>query len=286
MVLEIGQMVTDLPFSRKDCEDSFPPSIMFLMTDAELFSLNQSGLIPGPGETEEEFLLRVETTQEKFQTGGDWIPASHWDWVREFLGNLFDVKPLYIAAFYSNASLAPWQGAASWIEGRHLHSIQLRQALKKGTYLQLYTREEILAHEAVHAARSGFAESSYEEFFAYMTSEKKWRRCLGPILERPWEVWPFFFTCLGGIFWQICFLGAAAWSGLGFLRLIRRHRTLHRAATQIFKQVGDLRKTRAILFRLTDREIERFSQGASIEEYEKQQTCLRWRVIRGYLSGS
>lgn len=251
------------------------------MTDRDLLALDKMGFIPGPGESEEAFLSRVARTKENFEKENR-IPEAHWDWVREYLDQMFNVKPLYICAFYSNEKLAPWQGAASWIEGRTLSAIQLREGLRKGSYLGLYRREEILAHEAVHGARSGFDENRCEEFFAYMTSEKKWRRVLGPILQRPWEVWPLLLTLGGGMFWPACYWGATVWMVIGFYRLIRQHSRLNRAARQILKRVGDERKTRAVLFRLTDREIELFAQGKNIEEYARAQGCLRWRVIRNY----
>jgi hypothetical protein len=199
---------------------------------------------------------------------------------------MFHVKPLYICAFYSNRSLTPWQGAASWIEGRALISIQLRKALQKGSYLGLYSREEILAHEAVHAARSGFNESRFEEFFAYMTSQKKWRRVLGPILHRPWEAWPFLLSLMGGIFFELLFLGAAFWMGLGFIRLAKHHRILKMAADQILKIVQDPGITRAILFRLTDQEIKKFAKGEEVKEMAAEPQTLRWKIIRNYLRKS
>lgn len=255
------------------------------MIDKELFALDGAGFIPGPGESEKDFLDRVRRAKENFEKGG-WIPPAHWDWVRESLSEMFNVKPLYICALYSNRSLAPWQAAASWIDGRELKFVQLREGLKKGTYLKMYSREEILAHEAVHAARSGFNEDRCEEFFAYMTSEKRWRRILGPILKRPWEAWPFLFCLLGGMFWPVCHLAGAIWSAMGFYRLIRQHSRLRRASERVYEIVQDAKKTRAILFRLTDDEIEQFSKGASIEVYAQSQNCLRWRVIRNYLKES
>lgn len=250
------------------------------MTDRDLLALDKIGFIPGPEEKEVDFLARVDQAKEHFEKG-EWIPEAHWDWVREYLGQMFDVKPLYIGAFYSNRRLAPWQGAAAWIDGRILNSIQLRKELKKGSYLKIYQREEILAHEAVHAARSGFNENRYEEFFAYMTSEKRWRRVLGPIVQRPWEVWPFLLCTLIGILWPIGYLGAAVWAALGFSRLIQQHRRLNKAAAHILKRTQDARATRAILFRLTDQEIEQFSKGEDL--FAQKQTCLRWRIIRNYL---
>ena len=204
----------------------------FHMTDRDLLALDKSGFLPGPDEGEAEYLARVEQTKKKFEEGY-WIPEPHWDWVRTYLEGLFDIKPLYICAYYSNKRLAPWQGAASWIDGRRLDSIQLRSALKKGSYLGLYRREEILAHEAIHAARSGFNESVFEEFFAYMTAEKKWRRVLGPILRRPWEIWPLFLFMLLGIYSPVFYWGASVWMGIGFFRLIRCHIVLNRAGKEL-----------------------------------------------------
>lgn len=260
------------------------------MTDQELLLLNQEGFIPGPGEEEGDFLKRVEEGKKRFfELEGEWIPKAHWDWVSLHLKEMFDFTPCYLPAFYSNKNLAPWHGAASWILGRAVSAIQLREGLRKGSYLGLYKREEILGHEAVHAARSGFEESKNEEFFAYMTSEKKWRRVLGPILQRPIEAWPFVVgICVGmigeigamGILAGIGYWTVAIWTGLGFGRLCWRHWRLRRSAEQILKQVGDARLVRAILMRLTDEEIKRFSKGERVEEYALRQNCLRWRLIR------
>ena len=254
------------------------------MTDQELLALDNIGFLPGPNEKEEDFLARVEKTKKKFETG-DWIPASHWDWTSHFLHELFNVKPLYICAFYSNRSLTPWQGAASWIEGGELHSIQLRERLRKGHYFGLYDREEILAHEVVHATRSAFTGGKYEEFFAYMTSRKKWRRVLGPIVQRPWEVWPLLVFLLVGVIWEGGFLFATLWIGAGLIRLVQRHSRLKRASDRMHEMVLNARIVRSILFRLTDEEIDHFSSHGSIETYAKVQNSLRWRVIRNYLKG-
>lgn len=248
------------------------------MTDLELLELNREGFIPGPFEFEEDFSKRVALVKKVFKIG-EWIPASHWDWVKVSLGEFFDFEPNSLPAFYSNESLRLWQGAASWVEGKRIVSIQLRKALKRGSYLGIYKREGILAHEAVHAARSAFDEPENEEFFAYMTSEKKWHRVFGPIIRRPWEVWPFFIAMIGGAVFPAAYLGAAILAFIGFYRLIRQHRRLRLAMEKIVDVVIDKRIARAILFRLTDNEILMFSKGENIEDYRKKQRCLRWRLI-------
>jgi hypothetical protein len=251
------------------------------MTDWELLALNKIGFIPGPGESESDFSERVSRTKKNFEKRNS-IPPAHWDLPKETLLHTFDVNPLYICAFYSDKNLTPWQGAATWIEGSEIHSVQLRTSFSKGSFLGIYSRSEILAHEAVHAARCAFQEDRFEEYFAYMTSSKKWRRVLGPILKEPWEAWPFLICMTLGVFFPSAFLAAVLWIFSGFVRLIKGHRTLAAAYQVIFDQVKDHNKTRAILFRLTDREIERFAKGEKIERYNPKLHDLRWKIIQNY----
>lgn len=252
-------MVAD--FLRKRKTIFFLPQHNGGMTDEELLQLDKNGWIPGPGETEEAFLARVKEGE---------APS---EWVCLHLEQLFGFRPTCLPIVYSNRSLAPWQAAAVWVEGRQVKKVQLRKALQKGSYLGLYNRDEILAHESVHAARGAFEESAYEEFFAYMTAPAKWRRVLGPIVERPWEVWPLLFGGMAGALWPVFYWVVTIWAGLGFARLIRRHRCLNKAAQKLGKNA------RAILVRLTDEEIERLAKDKPLQD----QSDLRWRLLRaGY----
>lgn len=249
------------------------------MTDEELLDLNRRGFIPGPHENEEDFLYRVkETGKEAVKLSGTAIPKTHWEWVRRHLSEVFDFEPESLPAFYSNRLLAPWQGAAAWIMNGKLIGIQLRESLKNGSYFFFYERNEILAHEAVHAARCAFAEKENEEFFAYLTSSAKWRRALGPIVRRPWESWPFLICAGMGIFIPLAFVAGSLWVTLGFLRLLKQHKILKKAASHILKETKDMRKTRAILLRLTDAEIRGVAKSANLKQYEDE--SLRWRLLR------
>ncbi|MBI5272758.1 MAG: hypothetical protein HY861_02100 [Chlamydiia bacterium] len=250
------------------------------MSDEELLQWNACGLIPGPSESEEEFVRRVSERRE-IQSGGEQIPRAHWDWTRLHLKRLFGFEPALLPAFYSNTSLVPWQGAATWIEGKKVVSIQLREGLRCGRYLG-YSRDEILAHEAVHAARSAFAESKTEEFFAYMTSDRWWRRAFGPIVRHPWEVWVLLLCLIAGSIVPAFHLMTAVWIGGGLVRLIHLHIRLRRAGDHLLKKVNAAR-ARAILFRLTDAEIQMLARGGDVVVYAQKQTCLRWRLIRSYL---
>lgn len=252
-----------------------------MIADDELLTLSQAGFIPGPGEAEENFLHRVSSTKQAFlKLGVAAIPESHWEWVGVKLRKLFGFTPDSLPAFYSNRSLAPWQGAAAWVERGQIIAIQLRNAFKKGSFLGIYRRSEILSHEAVHAARSAFPKDPWDEFFAYMASEKGWRRTLGPIIQRPWEVWPFLIFCILGALDPIFFLGAATWIGAGFFRLIRAHRTLTKASKTLQKEMSDA-DARALLLRLTDEEIQSLSKGKEIKTSED----LRGRLIAMYREG-
>ena len=248
-----------------------------MLTDSELLLLNAQGFFPGPSESEEDFVKRAAAAKAVCEEEGQ-IPRAHWDWARVRLKELFDFEPRCLPAFYSNKGLAPWQGAASWIEKGRLVSVQLREGLRKGGYMG-YSRGEILAHEAVHAARSAFDEAASEEFFAYMTSEKWRRRALGPIVQRPWEVWGLFIGFAAGILFPLGNLLGTAWVAAGFWRLMRLHRKMRGAGKNLLAAVGE-RKARAILVRLTDLEIDLFAKGEHLFDYAGRQKCLRWRLIR------
>ncbi len=244
--------------------------------DDELLSLFRSGFIPGPGEKELAFLNRVKQTKEAFfKLGEGSIPPAHYAFVKEKLGRLFGFSPDSLPAFYSNRALTPWQGAAVWVENGQVIAIQLRKAFAKGSFLGIYRRSEILSHEAVHAARSAFPNDPWEEFFAFMTSDSKWRQVLGPIVQRPFEVWPFFLFSVGGVICPPFFLGAAVWLLLGLSRLIRFHWILRKASETLLKKGYGEETVRSVLLCLEDSEIRLLAKEAPLSE----KPSLRWRLV-------
>ena len=247
------------------------------MTDQELLDLNAHGFIPGPKESEEEFLTRVQRVKSALPKES--IPKAHWEWPQLQLKELFDFAPHSLSAYYSNANLAPWQGAACWIGEGNIPQLQLRSGFKKGSYLKLYSRAEILTHESVHAARAAFDEPQFEEFFAYATASRQWRKVLGPLFQSTWEPWILYLSLGCGLFWEMGWAVAAAFLMAGFCRLIRRHRRLTRAFHQLMGKVKDKKRARAILFRLTDGEIKQLSQGKNLQEDQTP----RWRLLRLYM---
>ncbi len=242
------------------------------MTDHEFLALNQRGFIPGPNESEEAFFERIDRIRVGCK---DALPQAHWNWVMEQLSDLYDIEPESLVAVYSNKNLTWWQGAACWIGEDGVPRLQLREGFRKGSYLG-YSREEVLAHEAIHAARVAFAEEENEEFFAYASSSKRWRRVLGPLFKRPWEAWLLMGGLAGSLWSELATLFVTCLIGTGFWRLIRQHRRLRKASDTLMVRLKDERKVRAVLFRLTDAEIRSLSRGEWIEG----DTTLRWRLIR------
>lgn len=253
--------------------------------EKELFEADALGLIPEDKEDVEPFLARVEKALSPVQkTRGcveEMDPAIHWDWVRSHLREVFDIDPIWLSVVYSNQSLAPWQAAATWTSEGKLLRVQLREAFRKGSFLGLYQREDILAHEAVHGARSSLNSTKWEEFFAYMVAETKGRRFLGPLIGRPWEVWPFLgMSALGALLHPLFSSFALGWAALGFFRLGRRRLLLKKAAKEIGRFVSGDKAVRAVLVRLKDEEIDALAKGKKLEELAKDQTSLRWKILR------
>ncbi|MCE5318281.1 MAG: hypothetical protein LLG04_13095 [Parachlamydia sp.] len=252
----------------------------------ELLALNKEGLIPGPNETLEAFQERVQTTKEIFTTQTTAIPAHHWQWATEQLQALFDFAPRWCAANYSSKGLAPWQAAATWIYVKQVYSIQIRPSR---WVFWLVNRNELLAHEAVHMARAAFNEPKTEELFAYLTSSAKWRQVIGPLFKNPRETLVFMAFIGAGSLWQIaeavvdgfsfsslCFGIAAILCAGWSLRLFHMRYRLAQAAKHLMPHLRNPTHVRAVLFRLTDREIIQLSTG----RLPDSSPDMRWRLLR------
>lgn len=259
----------------------------------------EKGLIPGPKEEEKQFLARTKALNQffsyppeeidRFLTDGDWIAA------RETTQHLFGFSPDWIVAYYSNARLSFFQGAATWISTRgdlRIPVVQLKEKFETGSLHKLYRREEVLAHEAVHAARMQFDEPIFEEFFAYKTSPHGWRRFFGPIFQRPWEahvfilllliplgieVARFFYPDISPFFAYVPFIFFA----LLLVRLLTLHLTLAVALKRMKNVLKNPTKCWAAAVCMTDREIFQFAYlpKKKIEKFLKKQHSLRWKLL-------
>ena len=257
--------------------------------------LQQKGFIPGDNENEEEFFIRVKNAYA-FQKNpysffekappipfSNPIPWHHWDWAKKNLKKFFFVSPDWIVGFYENKKILPWQGGVCWTffeEKKKFSFLQLRKTFKKGKLLGLYSKEELLAHEAVHVMRAGFSDSPYEELFAYFVSDSFIRRIFGPFFQKSWEpiliCFPLFLIPMLGeiafenflitIFALLISFGSIAW--LGFRLAILRYR-FNKVFKKLANLLGSHQMAMQVLFRLSGREISELAKLplVLVEEY-------------------
>ncbi len=284
-----------------------------ILTDISLLELNSQGIIPGPNETEEAFCKRAEYCLSLREQIGEKLkgelpfienerPSD------EFLqpalsetNQLFGSSPAWVPLFFSNYRLAPWHGGCAWIFQQSEETptsafLQLRRAFASSeTYLGLYSRKELIAHELCHVGRMCFEEPRFEEILAYRTSPSLFRRWLGAIAQSSWETTAFFLIlCL--ILAVDFFAVPMLWLKLlplilvlaALFRLTKRQSEFSSCLARLEELLHDKSRALALIYRLTDREIVSFSKmapdaiKATLEE--KKGSTLRWRLIeRAYL---
>lgn len=266
---------------------------------------NKQGLIPGPKETEENYLKRSEFclaelnhliarfAPKDFKEYDCELKSS---WLKQAadLNRPYAIAPLWVPLFFSNWKMMPWQGASTWIFQLEENMptgamIQLRKSLyKRESLLGLYSKEELIAHELCHVARMEFEEPKYEEFLAYRTSKRVFSRYFGPLVQSVSESRWFMILLLMILILEVFYLYQGAYHlmfnpwiyslplvllSTSAIRLFFRHRTLEKTA----KKVGE-----EILFRLTDSEIEKIAKLSKEEvaNFMNEQTSFRWQFIR------
>ncbi len=209
---------------------------------------NRRGLIPGPNENEEDFRNRVLAAQQ----------------LSSGVVELYNISPDWVEVIESDRGLMPWHGAVMMTDGSKA-ALQVRRRLPWG-----YDRAELIAHELAHAGRCAFDEPLFEEFFAYQLSKRRWRRILGPIICRPWEVWTLMGAMLAGAWLPAIPLALVV---IGFTRLGWRHRQLRRCVRWLYSKVGS--RAWSVAYRLTDREV-----VAAARSRLKGDGSLRWQMLR------
>lgn len=279
--------------------------------DPLFLSLNQAGLLPGPGETQEQFLARSDYCihlKEKLNGEINFHLEEQSDILKQssiILSKFADLRPDWTLLFFSNYKLTPWHGGCAWIfqmneEAPTAAFIQLRRAFEHSScYLGLYDREELLRHELVHVSRMAYQEPKYEEFLAYQTSNSAFRRCFGPLIRSSMESLLLVFIFSFIIIFDIFLLALqrhdafimAVWLksipiGLLLLalgRLALSQHTIRKCLGNLMSCLKEESKARAVLYRLTDREIDAFAKLSThqILSYSRlhRDKELRWRII-------
>jgi len=232
-----------------------------VIEDAALLDYFHRGLIPGPEESEEDFLKRVSQAK----------PLDHLEWSE--VSSPFKID--WVPISYSNHQIAWWEGAATWISEDQLPSIQLRKNFQKGSFLG-YLRSEVLSHEAIHAARMRFEEPLFEEILAYSTASQGWKRFFGPLFSRTWEPLVLMLGVALGIFWPLI---PILLIGLSFGWLCYRQ--------WIFKRCcGKL--SLSLVLCLTDQEMKKiaFMSEKEIQAYLESKSTLLFLLRRLLFNGN
>lgn len=166
------------------------------------------GFFPGPEETEASFRARVEAFSA-VQSERDLVALA-------CCQKVFGITPDWVPIKEEGVELPFWEIAALWVEfcpqGYWSPSIQVPKRASRGIWKKLLKKEEVLAHEYVHATRCGFQEERFEEILAYQTSSSWLRRFFGPLFRTPIETKLFLWILLGSLVvqWIGVFAGISA----------------------------------------------------------------------------
>lgn len=288
-----------------------------LLSDSQLLYLNQLGIIPGPAETETDFLKRADECLHLARTlaqGGHESPlipveelVSHKVMKQPFevTRKMFDIAPDWVPLFFSNRGLSLWHGGCAWIcqlteKSQPVAFLQLRRQFARQTrYLGIYDRQELLAHELGHVGRMTFQEPHYEEILAYRTASSHLRRWLGPILTSTKEAMAFlvvlfllFIVDLAVMTqpnldaWKVALalkLIPLAMIAYALVRLMVRQRRFLACWHRLQALFSNEQRANAVIYRLTDDEISRFARLSTKEILHHAHTVgaksLRWRLL-------
>jgi len=277
--------------------------------------LNQQGFIPGPQETEESFYARVDFCQDLLKhltheanaelpfEANDLASKNSLDEAFSLTDALYGIAPKWVPLFFSNYQLTPWHGGCAWIFQLNEHTpdaafLQLRNHFRDSpSYLGIYQRKELIAHELAHVGRLMLHSPQFEEYFAYQTSTHAWRRWLGPIVQSSTESLLFILLLGFILIADLAILGSGNYSFiqannwlkllplflilLAFIRLTIRHFTLRRCLKQL---KGLTSWPYHLLYRLDDQEIKQFARWtpSEIKKFieNASQKAFRWQFLK------
>lgn len=171
------------------------------------------------------------------------IPEDHLKKPKEIVEKLFGPQDFSgISFYYSSRGLRPWEAGATW--GRE---IRLQPAFKTRQRWRLAQRDEVIAHEIVHALRYELNEPLFEEMLAFSTAQKwGWMK---KALSQRGLLWILGLTLAGTLLSSAFIYGAAP----GLVTFIAMNmRTFNRCV----KRVG----LKAMLY-MSDTDIKRAARG-------------------------
>ena len=278
--------------------------------------LDAAGIIPGRGESEEDFFHRaqrsfdvqrqlanslitegVTTVFDEIEISGERrADPAILEEAGEVTENLYGFKVQHVPGFFLSGSVGLlWGGCLIGDPDLDLSVFFLRDSFRNRKKWLFYDRTELAAHELCHSARTALNETMLEEYFAYRTSSSGLRRYLGNCFIRDYDallfVIPAMFLPLAQ-FAQMFFLPRLPVFPFWIAALIypayllirnQKARNLVNRARRVLNSCG-IKMAEAVLFRCVPQELEeisRLKERSELEKYvtEKGETELRWLVI-------
>ena len=281
------------------------------------YELDSHGLIAAPGETLESFTARIDEllrTRARFdlctedQAGAGSLEAEVGFKVgaaepigteiiaeaAEKTERLFGFRADWVPAFFPTRGLGLLWGGCTVITDSGFPVFFLRRGFRTRQKWFIYRRDELLAHELCHAVRGCLEDETYEEHFAYMTSDSTFRRWSGNCFRREWDavalliplvlllaVQVIVYTGLLSLPLWPFWIAAFAFPVFLIVRTIPERRMFFAARSRLER--GGFTNPDAALFRMTTDEIRMIARMtddrlASFLK-DKSNAELRWQIL-------
>ena len=259
-------------------EDTFPA-----IPDRLLCRLDEYGLLIAPEESPDGFRARLDAMRTEIDYAlppdAQEIPSGIREAAERNLIELYGIRPTWVPAYLSaretghfsagvTALLFPENGNKMCIPLIFLSGAFLKKSRHFG-----YDAVETLAHEMVHAVRSGagFPDSAYEEHFPCQVHASRFRRLAGNLF-RKWQIPVLFF---GGLTFAALHPAFLLTPALVLLREIQLHLRI-RAAAEKLRELH--LRPEPVLLRLTDSEIKMLGKG-KIPAFLEDSDSLRRNLL-------
>ena len=258
-------------------EDTFPA------IPDRLCRLDEYGMLIAPEESPDGFRARLDAMRTEIDYAlppdAQEIPSGIREAAERNLIELYGIRPTWVPAYLSaretghfsagvTALLFPENGNKMCIP-----LIFLSGAFQKKSRHFGYDAVETLAHEMVHAVRSGagFPDSAYEEHFPCQVHASRFRRLAGNLF-RKWQIPVLFF---GGLTFAALHPAFLLTPALVLLREIQLHLRI-RAAAEKLRELH--LRPEPVLLRLTDSEIKMLGKG-KIPAFLEDSDSLRRNLL-------
>ena len=281
------------------------------------YELDSHGLIAAPGETLESFSARIDEllrmrarfdlcpggrpdsvfleTEVGFKIGSaEPIDAAIIAEPAEKTVRLFGFRADWVPAFFPSRGLGLLWGGCTVITDSGFPVFFLRRGFRDKPKWFIYRRDELLAHELCHAVRGCMGDETYEEHFAYMTSDSAFRRWTGNCFRREWDAIAFLIPVVLLLVAQIVvyagllnmplwpfWIAALAFPAFLIARNIPERRIFFAARSKLGK--NGFSNPDAALFRMTADEIRTLARipddriGSYLQERSGAE--LRWQIL-------